>query len=591
MKSAKRKTKTATAFAFVDPALATLRTKVPPGAEWIHEIKFDGYRAQAHIHRRSVKVFTRRGYDWTPSFQSIADDLSRTRATSLVLDGEIVVLDTEGRSDFRLLQQDLAQGRTDRLTYFAFDLLELNGLDYREKPLVDRKARLHKLMEVFDGSRIRYSNHLETDSASLLAHACAIRVEGIVSKRKDSPYRSGRTETWIKVKCNKSDTFPIIAFVEKLGAKPRRIASLYLGQRKDGQLIYAGKAQTGFTNAQLYEIRERLNPFIRKTTPLDVPIKKPKATWVEPTVEAEVQYSGFTSDGLLRAPVFKGLREDLAPAAKKTARAKRSSSRIAVPKENILQLLPDAVVPSKDELAAYWKKLAKRALPFLANRPLKLVRSVKGTTFYHKGALPSIPRSVHQLKIKKREGGEGTRVWIDDLAGLLGLLDMDAIELHPWNATVDDIERADTMVFDLDPGVGIAWEFVRDSALALKLILDDEGFTSWPKLTGGKGVHLMVPLDTPMKHDEAHRLSRQLANRLVKLAPKQYTLSANFAARRGRLFIDYLRNGRGTTAVGTYSPRAREGFPIAAPVNWNQIEDGARPDEFSMFRPPRSRAR
>jgi bifunctional non-homologous end joining protein LigD len=444
------------------------------------------------------------------------------------------------------------------------------------------------------GSRIRLSEHLETDSASLLEHACAIRVEGIVSKRKDSPYRSGRTENWIKVKCNKSDNFPIIAFVEKLGAKPRRIASLYLGQRKDGQLLYAGKAQTGFTNAQLYAIRERLDPFIRRTTPLDVSIKKPKATWVEPRVEAEVEFSGFTSDGLLRAPVFKGLREDLSPSTPKPEKTKVTTTRyrkLAVPKENILQLLPDAVVPTTEQLSAYWKKVAKRALPYLANRPLKLVRSVKGTTFYHRGALPRIPSSVHQLKMTKREGGEGIRVWVDDLEGLLGLLEMDVIELHPWNATIEDIESADTMVFDLDPGAGIAWEFVRDSALALKELLVAEGFKSWPKLTGGKGVHLMVPLDEPLKHDEAHRLSRQLANRLLKLAPKHYTLSANVAERRGRLFIDYLRNGRGTTAVGTYSPRAREGFPIAAPVTWKQIEAGAMPNEFGMFRLPRSRVR
>lgn len=256
--------------------MATLRTKVPSGAEWIHEIKFDGYRAQAHLHSRAAIIYTRRGYDWTTAFQTIADDLARARAKSVVLDGEVVVLDAEGRSDFRLLQQDLAQGRTDRLTYFAFDLLELNGTDLREQPLSERKARLHKFVKGLTGSRIRLSDHVETDSAALLDHACAIRVEGIVSKRKDSPYRSGRTESWIKVKCNKSNDFPIIAFVEKLGAKPRRIASMYLGQRKNGKLVYAGKAQTGFTNAQLYEIRERLDPFIRDTTPLDVPIKKPK---------------------------------------------------------------------------------------------------------------------------------------------------------------------------------------------------------------------------------------------------------------------------------------------------------------------------
>lgn len=296
----------------------------------------------------------------------------------------------------------------------------------------------------------------------------------------------------------------------------------------------------------------------------------------------------------MRAPVFKGLRKDLAYVTPQVKKAKTTANRyrrLAVPKENILQLLPDAAVPTKEQLETYWKKVAKRALPYLANRPLKLVRSVKGTTFYHMGPLPPIPASAHRLKMKKREGGEGTRVWIDDLSGLLGLLEMDVIELHPWNATIDDIESADTMVFDLDPGVGIRWEFVRDSALALKDLLNAEGFASWPKLTGGKGVHLMVPLDEPIEHNEAHRLSRHLANKLLKLAPEHYTLSASTSQRRGRLFIDYLRNGRGTTAIGTYSPRAREGFPIAAPVTWKQIQAGAKPDEFSIFRLPRSRGR
>jgi bifunctional non-homologous end joining protein LigD len=572
---------------FIEPALATLRKEVPTGDGWIHEIKYDGYRAQAHVMGSQVRIYTRRGHDWTAAFQSIADELKNVSATNCVLDGEVVVLESEGVSDFRLLQQDLAQGNVGRLVYYIFDLLVLNGVDLKDEPLTKRKAQLAKLVRKLDSKRIRYSDHLETDSASLLQHACAIRVEGIVSKRKDSPYRSGRTENWIKVKCNKSDSYPVIAFVEKLGAKPRRIASLYLGRWNDDRLLYAGKAQTGFTNAQLYEIRERLDPLIRKTSPLAIPIKKPKATWVEPLVEAEVQYSGFTSDGLLRAPVFKGLREDLAPgiaAPKRTMRAVRS---LAVRKENILQLLPDAVVPTKEQLAAYWKKVAARALRYLARRPLKLVRSVHGTTFYHKDRLPPIPSSVHSLKIKKREGGEGTRVWVDDQAGLLGLLEMDVVEVHPWNSTVDDLEHPDTLVFDLDPGEGIAWDFVVESALALRDLLASQDLDCWPKLTGGKGIHLMVPVEPVMTHDAAHRLCKALAQRFVKNDPKRYTITASLSKRKGKLFIDYLRNGRGTTAVGTYSPRARAGLPVAAPATWKQIERGTPPDAFSLKRPPK----
>jgi bifunctional non-homologous end joining protein LigD len=230
--------------------------------------------------------------------------------------------------------------------------------------------------------------------------------------------------------------------------------------------------------------------------------------------------------------------------------------------------------------------VGKRALLYLGRRPLKLVRHVRGTTFYHKGPLPPIPKSVRTLTIHKREGGEGTRVWVEDVAGLLGLLDLDVIEVHPWNATVDDIEHPDVLVFDLDPGAGIEWSFVIETALALRTFVRGEGLDSWPKLTGGKGIHVMVPIARNLTHDEARRYSRQLAQRLAALDPKRYTLSAGLAQRTGRLFIDYLRNGRGTTAVGAYSPRARTGFPVAAPVTWKQVDKGVRPDAFNLSNPP-----
>src|SRR5438045_4775037 len=262
-------------------------------------------------------------------------------------------------------------------------------------------------------------------------------LEGIVAKRVDAPYRSGRQDSWIKLKCVKSDTFPIIAFVEKLGARPRKIASLYVGRREGDRLLYAGKARSGYTETVAREIRERLDPLIRNKSPLSVPVKKPKATWVEPVMKAEIEYSAVTDDGLLRAAVFKGLRDDLlpkvaAPTSAPTSRKSKARPHIGVPRENILQLLPEAVTPSKDELASYWRKVSKRALLYLARRPLKLVRRVHGTTFYHKGPLPKeIPNSVHQLRIEKREGGSGTRLWVDNLDGLLDLVHLGAVELHP----------------------------------------------------------------------------------------------------------------------------------------------------------------
>jgi bifunctional non-homologous end joining protein LigD len=252
----------------------------------------------------------------------------------------------------------------------------------------------------------------------------------------------------------------------------------------------------------------------------------------------------------------------------------------------ISEEMGDAVALSKEELAAYWKKVSKPALAYLGRRPLKLVRHSNGTTFNHMGELPPAPDTVHRLTIEKREGGEGTRLWVDDLAGLLGLLEIGAVELHPWNARIDDIERRDMLVFDLDPGEGVGWEFVIDTALRLRRMLKAEGLEPWPKLTGGKGLRLMAPLDRTIDHAEVRTYAKRIAKRLAASAPDRYTIAAAPEKRIRRIFIDYLRNGRGTTAIGAWSPRAWAGFPIAAPVSWRQLKNGIRADAFTMEKPP-----
>jgi bifunctional non-homologous end joining protein LigD len=580
---------------FIEPCLATLLTEIPKDPDLIHEIKLDGYRTQAHVNDGNVTLYTRRGHDWTDAFGTIAAALCDLRARQVVLDGEVAVFDEYGVSDFHRLQEDLARGRDDRLVYSVFDLLYLEGFDLRRTPLIKRKEELAKLLRSLPRAHVRLSDHLEGGGNVVFEQACSMRLEGIISKKRNSPYRSGRQKSWSKTKCTKSDSYPIIAFVEKLGAQPRRIASLYIGRRHGDRLLYAGKARSGYTDAIARDIRERLDPFIRKSSPLSSPIKKPKATWVEPVLHAEVKFSGITADGLLREAVFKGIRGDLAAppttrAPRKTARSRGSAVTGArIPKENILQLLPDAVAPSQESLMNYWRKVHKRALDHLGHRPLKLVRHVHGTTFYHKGPLPPIPGSVHQLKLQKREGGEGIRLWVDDLEGLLGLVEMGAVELHPWNSTVEDIERPDIVVFDLDPGEGVGWDFVIESALNLRELVRAEGHDSWPKVTGGKGLHVMVPVERDMTHDAARGYCREIARRLAATDPAHYTLSAATSERRHRVFIDYLRNGRGTTAIGTYSPRARPGIPIAAPVTWAQVKAGIRSDAFSIATPFRRR--
>ncbi|MGH0372580.1 DNA ligase D [Sinorhizobium meliloti] len=574
--------------AFIEPCHPTLKKRPPDGADWVHEIKLDGYRAQLHINGGKITLYTRTGLDWTTEFEAIATAAQDLAGHDVVMDGEVTVFGKTGLPDFQALRRELAKRSSPHLTFQAFDLLHLDGYDLRRVPLIERKRVLRELIGDAAGT-IAYVDYLELEEGEpVYRHACKMGLEGIVSKRKDAPYRSGRQEIWTKTKCTKRDAFPIVAFVEKLGAQPRRIASLYLGRWEGDRLVYAGKAQTGYTLTAAREVRERLNPLIIGKSPLSHPINKPKATWVEPRVYAEIDYGGVTDDGLLREPVFKGL-QNVSRAAGKPGPSTAPDS-VRVPRTNILQLLPDAIAPSKEELANYWTRVADRALHFLGGRPLKLVRHIHGTTFYHKGPLPPIPPEVHQLRIEKREGGAGVRLWVDDLAGLLGLVEIGAVELHPWAASVDDIEHADALIFDLDPGEGVSWAFVVETALRLREFLEAEGFKTWPKLTGGKGVHLMSPLPAKMTHNAAHAYAKRLAQRFASTDPDRYVTSAQLSHRPGKLFLDYLRNGRGTTAVGTYSPRARSGFPVAAPVTWRDIERGIKPDAFTIERPPKRRA-
>ena len=577
---------------FIEPCHPTLREKAPSGGRWIHEIKFDGYRTQAHLRNGQPAIYTRRGYDWTLRFQPIADALATLPANDLILDGEAVVADSRGVPDFGLLHADLAAGRKDRLLYYAFDLLYLDGFDLRGAPLAERKRVLAELL-AGASERILYAEHLEGDGAEIHERACAMGLEGIVSKQQDAPYRSGRVESWIKVKCGKRDAFPIVAFVEKLGAKPRKIASFYVGRREGDRLLYAGKVRSGFTEAEARDLRERLDPFIRKDSPLSEPVKKPKATWVEPVIEAEVAYSTLTENNLLREAVFKGVREDQqSPAAPASLRrpSRAESSR------------PSDRRAAREHPAAACRmpcRHRKRNSPPTGRRSgsgrFRISGAGRSSSCATSEARPSITRASCRLS---RRQFTGSRSKSAKAAKARGSGSMTSPACSAWSRSarssctrgtrrIDDIEHPDMLVFDLDPGEGVAWEFVIETALRLRRMLKDEGLEPWPKLTGGKGLHLMAPLEPKIDHDQARAYAKQIAQRLAATAPDRYTISSAPEKRAGRIFIDYLRNGRGTTAIGAWSPRARPGFPIAAPVSWRQVENGIRPDAFTMEKPPR----
>lgn len=576
-------------IAELDPAEADTP---PTGPGWVHEVKWDGFRAQAHLRNGKVTTYSRSGLDWTDEFDTVSEAVAKLKAKSAVIDGEVVVIGPGGKPDFQALRRNLNK-RSPELQYYAFDLLELDGKDLRSRPLTERKALLQKLLARAP-DRVRYVEHFAAEPQPVLEAACRLGLEGIVSKKAASSYKGGRQESWVKSKCRLTDNFPIIAFVEKLGASPRRIASFYVGRREHGKLLYGGKIQSGYTLDEAQEIREALDPFIRKTSPLDVKVDKPKATWLEPVVEAEVDYSAKTDEGLVRHGSYKGLRDDLAtvripkPATKRAGEEPEAprGNRHAAP-ENMLQLLHGAVAPDLGTLDAYWRRVGPKALKYLGKRPLKLVRRVGSKIFYHKRKLPPIPEGVHTLTIEKREGGEGVRVWVDTVDGLVALArGLDAVELHPWNATIEDIETADQIVLDLDPGDGIELSFVVETALRVRELMEKIGLKPWPKVTGGKGYHVTAALTERMTHDQAHRFARELAGTIAG-KDRRYTTSSSMGQRPGHLFIDYLRNGRGSTAVGSWSPRARRNFSIARPVTWKQIEQAIGPASFTITSPER----
>ncbi len=593
---------------FVPPQLTAPTEAVPEGGDWAHELKWDGYRMHARIEEGGVRLFTRTGLDWTAKYPAIVEALRALPVSEAYLDGELCALSDEGLTSFSAMQAATDARSAEGLVYVLFDCLFVDGEDLMGEPLRVRKERLEALLAKAPAG-LQYSEHHLASGVTFYRHACKLGIEGIVSKRLDCPYKPGDRGTWRKIKCLNREEFVVVGWTDPEGSRPHLGALLLAYYAPDGRLVYAGRAGTGMNTEQLRRLRETLDPLATPEMQLDVrpprgsrfgsPLVLSRVHWVRPEVVAEVTYLAWTDDNLLRHVVFEGLREDKpardvvrpiphpekvpAPSASPKDRGASAASVFgAVPAENILQLLPDAVVPSRQELAAYWRRVGAEALEHLARRPLKLVRHVKGTTFYHRGPLPPVPDAVHKLTIVKREGGEGTRLWVDSLDGLFGLLEIGVVEIHPWNATVDDIEHPDQLVFDLDPGDGVEWPFVSYTALALRDLLIRHDLPSWPKVTGGKGLHLMVPIERSLTHDEAHAFAKEVAAEMASTDPNRLVTSAALSKRPGRLFIDYLRNGRGTTAVGSFSPRVRSGFPVAHPVTWEQVESGTRPDAFTL---------
>jgi bifunctional non-homologous end joining protein LigD len=605
---------------FVPPQLATLVQAAPDGDGWLHEIKLDGYRVLARFERGRVRLLTRSGQDWTAKFPGVAAAAARLSAKSALLDGEVVILDAHGISHFQSLQEALSQGRTQTLVYFVFDLLHLDGRDLRSLPLSERKGLLARLLRE-SGKTIRYSEHVEGRGGTFYDKACRTGLEGIVSKQQDAPYRSGRGTAWLKVKCVSSQEFVIVGYTEPKGTRAG-FGALLLGVfDKEGALTYVGRVGTGFDTRALKTMHAKLEALERGRSPLRSlpPGPTRDVHWVEPKLVADVAFTNWTRDGILRHPTFHGLREDKParevlrelpkpPAAVEPSSSGRRgvrtrgpvrastpvSSRASEAIAGVTLTHPDRVLYpvqgiTKRDLAAFYEEIGDWILSHVVERPLSLVRCPAGqgtACFYQKHVGPEASDSVAGVKVKEK-GAVRTYAYIENLAGLISLVQIGVLEVHPWGSRVGNLEHPDRLTLDLDPAPGVPWKRVIAAVRELRSLLTELRLKSFVKTTGGKGLHVVVPLAAKQPWATVKDFARGIAEDMARRAPREYTASLSKASRAGKIFIDYLRNSQGATAVAAYSTRALPGAPVATPIAWEELGSDLRSDQFTVKNLPR----
>lgn len=564
---------------FRDLQLCTLVDHVPSGTSWLHEVKYDGYRALVVVAGGKAKIFTRSGLDWTDKFPGIAEAAAKLPVDTALIDGEVVAF-RDGKPDFSTLQDAIANGGD--MTLFAFDLLAIDGEDLTELPNVVRKERLRPLLTGAD-ARLQFSEHIVGQGETLFETMCKEGYEGVVSKLADAPYRGRRTKAWLKTKCTRRQEFIIVGWTPS--DKSRGFRSLLLGVNGPDGVIYAGKVGTGFDVDTMHDLQARMARIERKTPTVMAPRAAVRgAHWVSPTLVAEIAFTETTPDGVLRHPSFLGLRGDKAASevvAEKPEPAPGAPEVHVKVSSRDREVFPESDV-TKGELADYYAAMAPLMLPWTANRPISLVRCPQGrgkACFFQKHDAGTFGEYVHHVPIKEKDGSTEQYLYIDSADGLVACVQMGTIEFHGWGSTVAALEKPDRLVFDLDPDVGLDFAAVKKAAEDLKNHLAEIGLTSFPMLTGGKGVHVVVPLkpdaEWPAVKDFADRFARALAG----AEPDRFVATMSKAKRTGRIFIDWLRNQRGATAIMPYSARARAGAPVAVPVSWSELRglDSAHP--------------
>jgi bifunctional non-homologous end joining protein LigD len=576
--------------------LCTLSEIIPTGAEWLFETKFDGYRAQVAISGSEVRVYTRNGHDWTEQFKTILPPLRQLTTGSALLDGEIVAIDKQGRTNFSMLKTGIASGLP--LQFFAFDLLEQDGQDLSSLPLIERKALLEGLLgERNADDRLQYSRHIVDGGKDLFDTMCAGGHEGVIAKRADASYLGDRTRSWLKIKCTKRQEFVIGGW--RPSETGKGMASLILGTYENGEFVYRGRVGTGFTEAMRHKIlaqleRRRLSKPAFASVPRDI---ARKAHWVRPELVAEVSYAEITPDGSLRHASFQGLRADKLAAQvvlEQPAVGNRvdAGAGIEIARQAGITLThaDKRVYPgteiTKAHLAAYYAAVADRMLLHLKDHPLSLVRDTHGDlsrTFFQKHQLAGMPGSLKHGELQKLSGKDSRILWIEDLAGLLAGVQMNTLEFHVWGSTRQEPHQPERMVFDIDPDEGLGFEHVKQAARDIRDVLGTLGLQSWPLLSGGKGVHVVVPLVPRANWDEVKSFCQTFAELLARTDPHRFVANMSKARRQNRMFLDYLRNGQGATAICPWSTRARTGGTVAVPVSWNELDGLDRANAFNIF--------
>lgn len=568
----------------IAPQLATDVTAIPGGTHWYSELKLDGYRVLVHADGSVVRCYSRNGIDWSRRLGRIVASLRSLKLADTWLDGEVVVPDEQGRCDFQQLQRHFEDGDEASLTLYVFDILVASGEDLRDRPLSDRKRLLQKTLSALAAGNVRLLDYVDGFEPTLWKEVCRTDHEGLVVKDADAPYRAGRNRAWLKLKCRRSDEFVIGGFTRRAGGRST-LTSLLLGTFRDGRLVFAGRAGTGFDERNLVSLQRRLRPTLRKTSPFDpVPVlrRDERPCWVEPRLVAQVRYAGWTQSGLLRQPVFLALREDRDPAdvgsTKPTGALALAPKQVRKRKDATALTHPTRVVfpedgITKEQLGAYYDAVSPALWPHLRGRPLSVLRSVAPGKNFVQRHLDDAKATGFRM-VPPPEGSSADEPYFaaasPEAVGFLA--QMGAVELHTWGSRTPRVDRADRLTFDIDPDPSLEWQPVSSAAVLIRDFLAELGLQSRLKTSGGKGLHVVVPLEGRLPDFEVAALfARTVAGHLARTIPELFTAKRGAGNRKGRMYIDWQRNQSGATTVSAYSPRWRQGVPVSMPLAWSDL--------------------